>query len=85
MSSGVFVSFLKGRKVYKQNVVFSVNFFPPPKKIKLMGDALGTDFMMYQTTSGSQIDCIVTRLNAANPSEIVVPGESIVTLVNSNY
>jgi uncharacterized repeat protein (TIGR02543 family) len=62
-----------------------LNSSKTPKKLKLMGDALGTDFMMYQTTSGNQIDCIATRLNAANPSEIVVPGESIVTLVNSNY
>jgi O-glycosyl hydrolase len=56
------------------------------KKIRLYdGNALGASFMMYQTTSDDQINCVATTLNAANPRVIVVPPMSVVTLVNSNY
>jgi O-glycosyl hydrolase len=55
------------------------------KKIKLNGDALGTDFMFYQTRAAAGTNCAATFLNPANPTEIVVPPMSVVTLVNSHY
>jgi hypothetical protein len=72
-------------KEEKRFTVMVLNSSTYPKKLNLMGTALGTKFMMYQTTSGSKIDCIATHPNAANPRQIVVPGKSVVTLVNNNY
>jgi hypothetical protein len=54
------------------------------KKITLDG-TLGSNFMMYQTTSSASINCVAIALNAAAPNTIAVPGRSVVILVNSNY
>jgi hypothetical protein len=72
-------------KEEKRFTVMVLNNSVQPKAIRLYGTALGTNFMMYQTTSAPKVDCIATYLNKSDPRLIVVPGKSVVTLVNSNY
>jgi O-glycosyl hydrolase len=72
-------------KEERRFTVMVLNDSAKSKKINLLGNALGSNFMMYQTTEASKVDCIATYLNASNPRLIVVPGKSVVTLVNSNY
>jgi uncharacterized repeat protein (TIGR02543 family) len=69
----------------KRFTVVVLNDSDDPKKLSLYGSGLGSQFMMYQTTEANAINCLATRLNEATPNTIVVPGKSIVTLVNSIY
>jgi O-glycosyl hydrolase len=69
----------------KRFTVVVLNASRISKKIELPTDLFGGEFSMYQTTETGTVNCAPVRLNSDAPNVIVVPGESVVTLVNSNY
>jgi O-glycosyl hydrolase len=69
----------------KRFTVVVLNDSAFPKKIELPAGLFGDEFKMYQTTGKDGVNCASVTLNEDTPHTIVVPGMSVVTLVNNNY